>query len=52
MLGFGSSCRWCQGEINEYNNQTKEIAISEAKNFDSDYGGTDILSPLVTASSL
>jgi len=52
MLGFGSDCFWCDGEINDYNNKTKEIAIGEAKQFDSTYGGTDILSPLVTASTL
>ena len=52
MLGFGSDSRWCAGEINSYDNQTKERAIDEARYFDSDYGGTDILSPLVTAATL
>lgn len=43
MLGFGSDCQWCAGEINDYNNETKERAIKEAGYFDSNYGGTDIL---------
>lgn len=47
MLGFGSTSSWCKGGINDYNNNTKDIAISEAKYFDSNYGGTDILEPLV-----
>lgn len=35
-----------------YNNGTKETSIHEAKSFDSDFGGTDILGPLVTATTL
>ena len=31
MLGFGSNCTWCTGEINDYNNETKDRAINEAR---------------------
>ena len=33
MLGFGSDTKWCTGMINDYNNQTKERAINEARLF-------------------
>jgi hypothetical protein len=52
MLSFGSRCAWSTGEINDYNNQTKERAIDEARHFNADFGGTDILAPLVQASTL
>ena len=52
MLGFGSNSTWCSGQMNDYNNQTKDIAINEAHQFDSNFGGTDILNPLVTASTV
>jgi hypothetical protein len=31
MLGFGSNCSWCAGEINDYDNFSKERAINEAR---------------------
>jgi hypothetical protein len=52
MLGFGNSSKWCAGRMNDYNNKTKERAINEAKQFVSNYGGTDILQPIVTAAKL
>ena len=36
----------------DYTNANIETSIQEAKTFDSNFGGTDILSPLVTATTL
>jgi len=52
MLGFGSESKWCTGEINDYNNKTKDLAISEAKQFKADYGGTEIMDPLYKAENI
>ena len=31
IIGFGKEHRWCTGEINSYDNETKERAIREVK---------------------
>ena len=38
--------------MNDYNNETKERAIAAARNFKANYGGTEILNPLVMASNV
>jgi hypothetical protein len=52
ILGFGSSAVWEEGEMNDYCNETKDRAIRAAEYFESDYGGTDILNPLIIASTV
>jgi len=48
-MSFGSRWELFNGDALDYNNATKDAAIEEVKTFAADYGGTDILPPLIAA---
>ena len=49
VISFGSGWDALQPITADYNDTTSQNALEQIKNFDSNYGGTNILEPLIAA---
>ena len=53
IISFGSNADWMSNkQLEDYNNQSRDTSLSQITNFSSNYGGTDILTPLRMAFTL